>query len=311
MIKLSVIIPIYKVENYIVECLESICSQLVDNVEVIVINDGTPDDSMKIAHYYISENYKHLEDQFVFINQDNQGQSVARNNGIISASGDFIAFVDSDDFVAKNYIEVILKNIDNEIDVLSFCGQAFNNKKMLKKVINKNLNAGQYCNDYYFVEQNFKNCEWMCWSRVVKKDFLKENKFPVNVYLEDMYFFMGIYIKIKNIKHVDDIIYFYRQHADSSTNSKSVKYYNSFVFMIDFLIKSINSSTDQFSKNLYQISLNKTIYSYVYELAYSNHFADILMRLKRYGEYLSTRHYIFFIIRFFVNNMRRFFNKFH
>lgn len=111
MIKLSVIIPIYKVENYIIECLESVCCQLVEGVEVILVNDGTPDNSMLMARQYISEQYAHLKEQFIFIDQANQGQSVARNNGIMSARGDFIAFIDSDDFVAKNYIQVILKNI--------------------------------------------------------------------------------------------------------------------------------------------------------------------------------------------------------
>ncbi|QQT92488.1 glycosyltransferase family 2 protein [Acinetobacter johnsonii] len=311
MTKLSLIIPIYKVENYIIECLESVCCQLVEGVEVILVNDGTPDNSMLIARKYISEKYDHLVNQFVFIDQDNQGQSVARNNGVMNASGDFIAFVDSDDFVGENYIEIILKNIDNEVDVLSFRGQACNNKKVLGKVINKNLTSGQYFNDFCFIEQNFKNCEWMCWSRVIKKDFFQDNKFPVNVYLEDMYFFMDIYIKAKNIKHVDDIIYFYRQHAESSTNSKSLKYYNSFEFMIDFLIKSINSPVEQLSKNLYEISLNKTIHSYIYELSYSNNLADVFMRLKKYRSYLSVRHYSFFIVRFFVNNMRKFFIKFN
>ena len=92
MTKLSIIIPIYKVEKYIVECIESICCQLVEGVEVILVNDGTPDRSMEMAKDYISNKYYHYLSRFVFIDQENQGQSIARNNGIDVAKGEYIAF---------------------------------------------------------------------------------------------------------------------------------------------------------------------------------------------------------------------------
>ena len=104
MTKLSLIIPIYKVENYIIECLESVCCQLVEGVEVILVNDGTPDNSMIMARKYISEKYDHLVNQFVFIDQENQGLSGARNTGLINAKGDYVWFVDSDDTLEENAI---------------------------------------------------------------------------------------------------------------------------------------------------------------------------------------------------------------
>ena len=109
MVKLSVIIPIYKVENYIIECLESICCQLIEGVEVILVNDGTPDNSMLLARSYISERYSNFCKQFIFIDQENQGQSVARNNALKICTGDYIAFLDSDDVWHAQKMEVMLQ----------------------------------------------------------------------------------------------------------------------------------------------------------------------------------------------------------
>lgn len=308
MVKLSIIIPIYRVEKYIIECLESVCIQLIDGVEVVLINDGSPDKSMEIAKKFIVDNFRCCLKQFVFIDQENQGQSVARNNGIKQARGDFIAFIDSDDYVSPDYIQMILKNIDDQIDVLSFCGQAFNNKKLLKKIININLIAGQYYKNNDFVEDNFKNCEWMCWTRVINNKFFKDRDFPADIYLEDMYLFMSIYMEASNIKHIDNIIYFYRQHESSATNSKSLKYYDSFVFMIDFLISSTTSSENLFHKKLYKIALNRTIDSYIYELTFYHKPFEILNRINRYKNYMSLNRYRILVFRFLINRMREILN---
>ncbi len=82
MVKLSVIIPVYKVEKYIIECLESVCCQLIKGVEVILVNDGTPDNSMNLARNYMLEKHIELKEHFIFIDQNNQGLSGARNKGI-------------------------------------------------------------------------------------------------------------------------------------------------------------------------------------------------------------------------------------
>lgn len=113
---LSIIIPIYKVEKYIKDCLNSIVNQLDDDMEVILVNDGTPDNSMDIA-LDIASNDKH----FKVINQENQGLSNARNNGLALAEGEFVWFVDSDDWLLENSIfqvqEIINEN--KSIDVIA------------------------------------------------------------------------------------------------------------------------------------------------------------------------------------------------
>ena len=95
---ISVIIPVYNVENYLEECLNSVQHQTYTNIEVILVNDGSTDKSKLICERYCQE-----DSRFHLISQTNQGQSVARNTGVVASTGEFIAFVDSDDIILPNY----------------------------------------------------------------------------------------------------------------------------------------------------------------------------------------------------------------
>ena len=106
--KFSIIIPVYNVEKYIKKCLDSVVNQTVKDYEVILINDGSTDNSMEIAKKY----------SFKIINQKNQGQSAARNHGIKEAKGDYIVFLDSDDTIEKDYLEKIEESLKDKPDVI-------------------------------------------------------------------------------------------------------------------------------------------------------------------------------------------------
>ena len=108
--KFSVIIPVYNVEKYIKKCLDSVFNQTFKDFEVIVINDGTPDKSMDIVKQY----------DVKVIEQKNQGQSAARNNGIKKAKGDYLIFLDSDDYWEKELLSEINKSLKNKPDVVRF-----------------------------------------------------------------------------------------------------------------------------------------------------------------------------------------------
>ena len=103
-IKISVVIPVYGVEKYIRQCLESIINQTYKNLEIIVVNDGTKDNSMKIVEEYLSD------ERIKIINKQNGGLSSARNRGMEEATGKYIFFVDSDDWIELNTIEILVKN---------------------------------------------------------------------------------------------------------------------------------------------------------------------------------------------------------
>lgn len=128
MIKISVIVPVYNAEKFVGKCIESVLGQSFTNLELLLINDGSLDDSLDILNYY------RQNDERVFVySQTNSGVSAARNVGIQIASGDFICFLDSDDFIGKNYLENLIAEI-RDFDVV-FGGYSFyySNGKTIEK----------------------------------------------------------------------------------------------------------------------------------------------------------------------------------
>ena len=110
---ISVIVPVYNVEKYLEECLDSIQNQTYSNIEIILVNDGSLDNSKDICEKYCKE-----DNRFKLINQANQGQSVARNKGVAASTGEFIAFVDSDDIIRQDYLEVLIRYMSEEVDIV-------------------------------------------------------------------------------------------------------------------------------------------------------------------------------------------------
>ena len=110
---ISVIVPVYNVEKYLEECLDSIQNQTYSDIEVILVNDGSLDNSKDICEKYCKE-----DNRFKLINQANQGQSVARNHGVAASTGEFIAFVDSDDIIRQDYLEVLIRYMSEEVDIV-------------------------------------------------------------------------------------------------------------------------------------------------------------------------------------------------
>ena len=113
-LKLSIIVPVYNVEKYVEKCLESLCGLKIEN-EIIVVNDGTKDSSLEIVERF-KENHKN--ENIIIISQENQGLSEARNNGLKAAKGEYISFIDSDDFVdTENYEKFINEVTEDKVDI--------------------------------------------------------------------------------------------------------------------------------------------------------------------------------------------------
>ena len=222
MTKLSIIIPIYKVEKYIVECIESICCQLVEGVEVILVNDGTPDRSMEMAKDYISNKYYHYLSRFVFIDQENQGQSAARNIALKKAKGKHIAFVDSDDILKSTYLLKIIEVIDKEYpDIIRFNADRFiNNANDFSEFINFKGLGGLNENREKSIAAVFKQCAWCPWLNVYKRELFLYEKFPIGMYFEDAWLIAIVIKKKKKIVFLDNSLYLYRYNLNSSLNDK-------------------------------------------------------------------------------------------
>jgi len=214
MISISIIIPVYNVEKYIRSCVESIFHQGMDedSFEVILVNDGTEDKSMDIIADIISSH-----SNVTVINQQNQGLSVARNNGLALAKGEYILFVDSDDKLVENSLSQLLNEAlkyDVDIAVAEFLD--IEDEKDIASSIN-NIKFEEISGRQLFMN-GFEN---YVWHKIYKKKFLKENNlyFIPGLFFEDIPFTHECYLKVKKCITSNIVLYLYRKRAGSITRS--------------------------------------------------------------------------------------------
>lgn len=179
---ISVIIPVYGVEKYISQCLESVINQTYKNLEIIVVNDGTKDRSAEIAKEYAAKDSRIKVYDF-----ENRGISVARNRGLEIATGDYISYIDSDDWLDKSMYETLLEAaMKNDADMVK-CGMIATNSVREEKITFsdvKIINNEQHVG----FENYFSGMLWtVVWNGLYKKELAKKVKFPDNVVYEDNY----------------------------------------------------------------------------------------------------------------------------
>jgi glycosyltransferase involved in cell wall biosynthesis len=217
MVFLSIVVPVYNVENYIRPCIESIFKQGLDDAdfEVIVVNDGSTDDSIGMIDDVIS-NHKNV----YIINQSNQGLSVARNNGLERATGKFVAFLDSDDLLVDNTLEKLMSiALDSSADMVVSSFVKMNDDEIEKvcfdssiEKINENVLFGR---DAFIKVFNPNEC--FVWRTIYRKDFLLENsiRFIPGICFEDIPFTTKCYLNANRVAQCDLPFYIYRQHSNS------------------------------------------------------------------------------------------------
>ena len=247
MIKLSLIIPVYKVESYIEECIRSISKQIIPDIEVIIINDGTPDSSMEIIELIINELSLELQKCFKIINQTNQGQSIARNRGLEMAIGEYIGFIDSDDIVSSCYIEKLLEIVNyKKYDIIKFNSRRF--KKNINEKINFNTSIHEITGEYKLTRgllvEYCNKAAWYPWLNIYKRDLFKNEKFPIDIYFEDTVLILDIFLKSNSLYYMGDVLYFYRINENgslldtSSINIEKKKY--SYQFVVDYFNEKVS-----------------------------------------------------------------------
>lgn len=214
----TIVVPMYNVEKYIEKCLNSLINQTYKNIEIIIINDGSKDNSLSIA-----EKKAKGDSRIKIISQPNQGLSAARNAGIDNASGSYICFVDSDDFVHQDYVKLLLECIlKNEADI-SACGFFYideeGNKWKRKEKENKLYNNEEALKDIFSKEQN---TEIMTWNKLYKIQLFRDNKiyFPIGRYHEDNFTTYKLYYYAKKIVMISNELYYYLQRNNSIMGQK-------------------------------------------------------------------------------------------
>ena len=223
--KLSLIIPVYKVEQYIEKCLQSIVMQLPqDDVEIIIVDDGSPDNSIQIANQFLSQQSETIKNKFKIISQENKGLSSARNTGILCAKGEYLAFLDSDDYLDNNYFVFILSAMaEYKPDIIEFKAQRVDNYGKTGMFLKPIDLKGFYELDevVWLIVSN--QSAWFAWLRIYKANLFENIKYPEQINFEDAYTTPYIYLKAKNIYFLDKNLVFYRVNPASISATKSLK----------------------------------------------------------------------------------------
>lgn len=242
-ITLSVIVPMYNVENYIDDCIQSILNQTLKEIEIIIIDDGSTDSSYLKALIYQKEN----DEKIKLFKQDNKGQASARNFGLLKARGKYIAFVDSDDFIDKDmFLTMTLEAEESELDIVQcnylnwFGKNSADNFKYEYQNVDSEIHEGR---KYYNFDPSLSPCD-----KVFKKQFLDEIEFSFEEgrYAEDALEISKAFYFAKKVKYIDAIFYYYRRNSFNSTRN-SIDLNKSIKLGIDKIF--IAYSLNQFKKS--------------------------------------------------------------
>ena len=213
--KLSIIVPVYGVEKYIDKCLDSLVKQSLKEIEIIVVNDGTKDNSQKIIDKYV----KKYPDKIKSYIKENGGQGSARNYGLKKTTGEYIGYVDSDDFVEKDmYKKLYNKAKENNYDIV-VCG----NYNVSEDYQNKNIDA--FINNYNTDLENIFFGKMAVWNKIYKRDILIKNKleFKEKVWFEDLAFTLKAIMNSNTFAFIDEPLYDYLIREGSTMNNSNVQ----------------------------------------------------------------------------------------
>lgn len=283
----SVIIPVYNVEEFLQECLESVIKQTYKNIEIITIDDGSTDNSLEILKQYASN-----DGNITIINQKNSGQSVARNKGIAETKGKYIYFLDSDDYILPETIENLISKMEkNNLDLIRFAAEPFSDN------INYKVNKKQYdFRKYFSTEKLYKKSEFLninlqAFSSspvlyVVKRDMLIKNKikFKPGIIHEDELFTLRVFLNA-NYTMYDSNFYYKRRYRIGSTmtlqnGARNKKSFDSNCIILEEVNKLLNFYTSDHEIRLIKKRIRGVIGSLIYTEIDSNYKKEKLKKLE-------------------------------
>lgn len=213
--KISVIIPVYNVEKYLKRCLDSVVNQTYKNLEIILVDDGSTDNSGKICDEYVQK-----DKRIIVIHKENGGLSAARNKGLDICTGDYIGFIDSDDWIALNYFDVLLKNLlEYDVDI-ACCDYWRTNKDEENNKRAVNVKNAQIFRDEKILELYLEKELVSACSKLYRKKFFNDIRFPLKKVNEDISTIFLVFTKSKVVAYIDRKLYFYFRNTDSITKSK-------------------------------------------------------------------------------------------
>ena len=212
---ISVIVPVYNVEKYLEQCIESIINQTYKNLEIILIDDGSTDNSGKIC-----EKYAKRDQRIKVVHQKNSGVSSARNTGIDFSTGKFINFIDSDDYIEKDMIEYLYNMIQTERADISMCSayDVYDDKTIFSAKKNIYLTLNSHDAYYYMLQPKYFGIG-IC-NKLISKELLKKDRFPIGRKNgEELELLQRLIYRAKKLVYSSEPKYYYRQRNNSATHS--------------------------------------------------------------------------------------------
>ena len=206
---ISIIVPVYNVEEYLEECLESIRKQTYQDIEVILVNDGSTDGSKAICERYCKENRR-----FHLLNQENQGLSAARNTGVAASRGEFIVFVDSDDMILANYLETLMHYMREDVDIVESQFTVSNEEFLAKSFKEPSiLFEGNSQEAVKIFTKHVLNVNAV--TKLYRRSIVEAVPYIDGVIFEDVYCGIGMLKYIRKMIKIDYVGYYYRVRLGS------------------------------------------------------------------------------------------------
>ena len=299
---ISVIIPMYNIKDYIEECLDSVINQTYKNLQIVLVDDGSNDGTEKICDLYAQKD-KRRE----VIHKKNNGVSSARNTALEHVKGEYIVFVDSDDFIAENEIEVLLReckenNADMAIagvhDIRN--GELSNKSIPIKTVLDNEEGLKEFFKEKYFI------C--VVWNKMYKKSLIDKERFDETLRIaEDFEFLYRIMKKAKKVAlNTTEIVYFYRIRTGSLMREKYNEKFENEILLSETVLKDVQKIYPNIAKyaiRRYQRSIISCIDKYFRENGNIEKVRYLLEKLNEYPLEVTLFHKTKLFLLLYARNL--------
>jgi len=274
---ISVIVPIYQVEDYLIECLDSIINQEYTNLEIILVDDGSKDKCPEIC-----DDYELKDNRIKVIHKPNGGLSDARNAGLEIAKGKYICFVDSDDVLNKSFVSILYDNIKDTGADISICD--FLSMKSMSEISDNNITNNfklytkeEILNEFY-KKQSLRLV--LAWNKLYKRKIWKNIRYPKGKVHEDEFVIHHILDNINKLVISDSKLYYYRQRENSITSVYNKKRLNA--------LEALEDRLEFYKKQTNEKMYNNTLYNFFFSIRHhlkqmkgNEEFKDIENSLKK------------------------------
>ena len=283
--KITVIVPVYNVENYLRKCLDSIIAQTYKNIEIIVVNDGSTDASGQIC-----QEYTQIDNRIVYIEKENGGLSEARNVGLDKMTGSYVTFIDSDDWAELDYVEILYKKIieyqadisvgnyysyneDEETYYFHIYGDSYYEKVYDNVSIFENLYESQEMKSFALIS---------AWGKLYKAKLFDYLRFEKGKLGEDGYFNQKMYLSVNKVVYLNKGLYAYRQRSGSITNTWTEKWMHA-------LVDAMSERITLLANMGYPLEKHLAVYRQMLEVSLANGQASGLSDTATYKEFEMKR----------------------